>query len=177
MEPKTSVLDPQTPKSTTPADSMKEIKDVVSSEVKPLVKPLNTRKLNKGTVLMILGSFFAVSLGVLTGWFLAGTEQKSSSGPISSEISSKNGEVEEAGIADEATFRDSAEGLLKKGGIKGEGTHYLDRNLGEDKYVYLTSTVIDLDSFLDKKVTVWGETISARFAGWLMDVGKIKVVK
>jgi hypothetical protein len=49
--------------------------------------------------------------------------------------------------------------------------------LGEDKYVYLTSTVIDLQSFVGKKVKVWGETLSGLHAGWLMDVGKIKVVK
>jgi len=37
--------------------------------------------------------------------------------------------------------------------------------------------VIDLESFTGKKVKVWGETISAQKAGWLMDVGKIQVIK
>ena len=33
-----------------------------------------------------------------------------------------------------------------------------------------------VESFSGKKVMVWGETISAQKAGWLMDVGKIKVL-
>jgi hypothetical protein len=66
---------------------------------------------------------------------------------------------------------------LEEGGIDGEGTHHLVRDGGPSKSVYLTSTVIDLDSFAGKKVKVWGETISARKAGWLMDVGKIKIIE
>ncbi len=50
------------------------------------------------------------------------------------------------------------------------------REGGEDQYVYLTSTVIDLESFAGKKVQIWGETTSAQKAGWLMDVGKVKVL-
>jgi hypothetical protein len=41
----------------------------------------------------------------------------------------------------------------------------------------LTSTVIDLASFEGKKVKVWGQSLSGRKAGWLMDVGKVKVVE
>jgi len=48
---------------------------------------------------------------------------------------------------------------------------------GDSQNVYLTSTVIDLESFVGKKVEVWGETIGAREAGWLMDVGKVKVTE
>lgn len=80
-------------------------------------------------------------------------------------------------VADEAVFSDTAKGLLVEGGIKGEGTHHLDRDLGEQKYVYLTSSVIDLQSFVGKKVQVWGETLAAQNAGWLMDVGRVKVIE
>jgi hypothetical protein len=85
----------------------------------------------------------------------------------------------EAGLEDESAFTEeqSPEGILKEGGIEGEGTHHLDRGLGEDKYVYLTSTVIDLQSFVGKKVKVWGESLAGLKAGWLMDVGKIKVIE
>ena len=78
---------------------------------------------------------------------------------------------------DEKTFKDTAEGTLQEGGISGEGTHHLVRPGGDSQNVYLTSTVIDLQSFVGKKVQVWGQTVSARKAGWLMDVGKVKVLE
>ena len=140
----------------------------------PLVKPLSSKKLNKANLLVILGSFSVVVLGVITGWLLAGSGRSTSNDTGSDrQITSSKG-VEEAGIGDEGEYESSVEGILKEGGIKGEGTHYIDRELGESKYVYLTSSVIDLDSFIDKKVTVWGETISAKYASWMIDVGLVK---
>ena len=121
---------------------------------------------------MALGAFLVVLAGVGTGYFLSGR----SLGESSKEVApGAEASATEAGLSDEATFRDSAEGTLESGGVDGEGTHHLVREGGESQYVYLTSTVIDLESYVGKKVTVWGETISARKAGWLMDVGKIKV--
>ena len=113
-----------------------------------------------------------VLLGVGSGWLISGRTRGSSVTVPGAQTGPK-----EAGLADEATFRDSAEGILEEGGISGEGTHHLVRPGGESQNVYLTSTVIDLQSFAGKKVMVWGETISAKKAGWLMDVGKIKVVE
>ena len=81
------------------------------------------------------------------------------------------------GSANESDFKDSATGVLEKGGINGEGTHQLLRSGGASQTVYLTSSVLDLDEFVGSKVTVWGETFSSAKAGWLMDVGKIKVVE
>ncbi len=144
---------------------------------KPLVKPLVSPGSRKTTVLMILASFVVVLLGVATGWFLAGGNKTAISETNTSQQSSSKKEPEEAGMGDEKSYGSTTEGILKKGGIKGEGTHYIDRGLGESKYVYLTSSVADLDSFVDKKVVVWGETISAKYASWMIDVGKIKVVK
>ncbi len=126
---------------------------------KPLVKPLVSPGSRKTTVLLAGGNKTAISE--------TNTSQQSSS----------KKEPEEAGMGDEKSYGSTTEGILKKGGIKGEGTHYIDRGLGESKYVYLTSSVADLDSFVDKKVVVWGETISAKYASWMIDVGKIKVVK
>ncbi|KKQ51320.1 hypothetical protein A2865_03055 [Candidatus Woesebacteria bacterium RIFCSPHIGHO2_01_FULL_39_17] len=137
---------------------------------------------DKRVMSLVLTSFLVVLAGVGTGWLLSG-------GSFSTKLGSKEAETEaskgivtgqnEAGFTDESVFteKQSPEGILIEGGIKGEGTHHLDRGLGEDKYVYLTSTVIDLQSFVGKKVKVWGETISALQAGWLMDVGKIKVIE
>lgn len=83
----------------------------------------------------------------------------------------------EAGVDNSEAFPDSAVGVLMEGGKDGEGTHYLDRGMGADKYVYLTSTVINMQKFVGKNVEVRGQTLSARKAGWLMDVGRIKVVQ
>ena len=130
---------------------------------------------SKATLMMVLGASLVVLAGVATGWIISG--RPGISGSSKEAAPGATSSKTEAGIADEATFRDSAEGLLVEGGIEGEGTHHLDRDLGEEKYVYLTSTVIDLESFVGKKVQVWGETITGKKAGWLMDVGKVKVTE
>ena len=75
------------------------------------------------------------------------------------------------------TFSDSATGVVKKGGVNGEGTHTLDREGGADQNAALTSSVVDLDLFIDKKVEVKGETNASRKAGWFMDVGSIKILE
>lgn len=83
----------------------------------------------------------------------------------------------EIGIEDTKTFRDSATGVLREGGIDGEGTHHLEREGGASQNVYLTSSVVDLGEFVGKKVEVWGETFKGQKAGWFMDVGRLKIVE
>ncbi|KKU47543.1 MAG: hypothetical protein UX67_C0034G0008 [Candidatus Woesebacteria bacterium GW2011_GWF2_46_8] len=117
----------------------------------------------KSNLPLIVGAVLVVLAGVGTGWLLSGSR-----GGATSTVKK---------LADEATFKDTAEGVLEEGGVDGEGTHHLVRSGEASQNVYLTSTVIDLQSFVGKKVQVWGQTISAREAGWLMDVGKIKVVE
>jgi hypothetical protein len=130
---------------------------------------------SKQTTYLVLLSVVVVIAGVASGWLLSNNLQRISGGKSGKATTSKaNGDLTEAGISDESAFPDSAEGELEKGGIDGEGTHHLVREGGEARYVYLTSTVIDLESFVGKKVKVWGESIAAEHAGWLMDVGKIK---
>jgi hypothetical protein len=80
------------------------------------------------------------------------------------------------GSTDEKTFKDNAEGMLREGGVDGEGAFHLERPGGESQNVYLTSSVIDLSQFVGKKVKVWGETHSAEKAGWLMDVGRLQIL-
>lgn len=87
----------------------------------------------------------------------------------------KTGDV--FGNADEKTFRDSAEGTLQPGGIDGEGSHHIERGANKSQWVYVTSSVVDLDLFVGHRVTVWGETNSSKKAGWLMDVGRLKVLE
>lgn len=119
----------------------------------------------------ILGSFLVVLIGVGTGWLLTKNKGLSTVAP-----GAKN-TAKVAGIEDTSTFKDSAEGLLEEGGVNGEGQYHLTRSGGVSQNVYLTSTSVDLSLFVGKKVKVWGQTLSARKAGWLMDVGKISVVE
>ncbi len=75
-------------------------------------------------------------------------------------------------------FKDMAEGYLEIGGHKeGEGTHKILRPGGISQNVYLTSSITDLTQFEGMTVKVWGETFNAQKAGWLMDVGRVEVIK
>lgn len=111
--------------------------------------------------------------GVATGWGLSGRD-------LIGAGQKGVGKIEpgrEIGSKDEQTFRDKAEGVLEEGGADGEGTHHLVRSGGPSQNVYLTSSVVDLGDFVGKKVEVWGETFKGEKAGWLMDVGRIKVLE
>lgn len=125
-------------------------------------------------IIMLLA--VVVLLGVGTGYFLS----KSNVGPTSIINSggggSSLGKGTVIGSNDLETFKDSTEGLLKDGGIDGEGQFHLQRPGGESQNVYLTSSSVDLSQFTGKKIKVWGQTQKAQKAGWLMDVGRIEVL-
>ncbi|MFZ1549532.1 MAG: hypothetical protein WAT44_03660, partial [Microgenomates group bacterium] len=72
-------------------------------------------------------------------------------------------------------FPDAAMGILKEGGIDGEGSYHLERPGGKSQNVYLTSSIVDLAKFVGKKIKVQGETFSGQTAGWLMDVGYVEL--
>lgn len=72
-------------------------------------------------------------------------------------------------------YPDNAEGIMKKGGVDGEGTHHLERKGGPSQNVYITSSAVNLNQFVNKKVKVWGKTYSAQTAGWLMDIGYLEL--
>lgn len=72
-------------------------------------------------------------------------------------------------------FPDIVTGKLKKGGIESEGTHHLERKGGVSQNVYLTSSSVDLDQFINKTVMVEGKTYSAEKAGWFMEVGYLEI--
>ncbi|PIV07913.1 hypothetical protein COS52_05480 [Candidatus Roizmanbacteria bacterium CG03_land_8_20_14_0_80_39_12] len=80
-----------------------------------------------------------------------------------------------AGVMDKKTFKDSIIGLLKEGGVEGEGNFHLERPGGVSQNVYLTSTTVDLSKYIGKKVKVWGQTFQGQKAGWLMDVGLVEI--
>jgi len=114
----------------------------------------------------------AVLLGTALGFGLIKITKKGKTSSVSSVKAEKT-----VGIADKKTFKDQAEGILKEGGIDGEGSFHLERPGGESQNVYLTSTTVDLSQYIGKKVRVWGETFAAEKAGWLMDVGLLEILK
>jgi len=77
----------------------------------------------------------------------------------------------------DGVFKDAAVGVIEKNENGGEGTHRLLREGGESQTVNLTSSVVDLDEFVGYKVEVKGETFAAQKAGWLMDVGVVKILE
>jgi hypothetical protein len=76
-----------------------------------------------------------------------------------------------------AIFSDSAQGVVIAGDINGVGTHILVREGGDSQRVSLTSSTVDLDLFIDKKVLVKGQTNDSQKTGWLLDVGNIKIIQ
>jgi len=121
------------------------------------------------------GSFFIfVALATILGTFLGfGLTKIFKKTPSKTTISKSEKAV---GVADKKTFKDQVEGILREGGIDGEGNFHLERPGGESQNVYLTSTTVDLSPFVGKKVRVWGQTFSGEKAGWLMDVGLVEIL-
>ncbi|OGH08690.1 MAG: hypothetical protein A2152_00695 [Candidatus Levybacteria bacterium RBG_16_35_6] len=113
-------------------------------------------------------------LGIGTGYLLANRSKPPSVTNLPEGASVSKGTTE--GSTDTATFKDTAEGTLKEGGIDGEGAFHLERPGGESQNVYLTSSIVDLSKYTNKKIKVWGQTQKAQRAGWLMDVGKVQVL-
>lgn len=125
---------------------------------------------------LIIVGVIVVILGLVSGYFLS----KSSPKKVLNVDSTTNSAVDSANIvgsSDTKTFSDVATGKLEKGGIKGEGTHHLTRPGGISQTVYLVSSIVDLDQFDGKQVEVNGQTLKGRQAGWLMDVGRVKVLE
>lgn len=120
----------------------------------------------------------AILLGVGTGYMLGGK-----AGVLNSSQVTKTGEITSVqkgdiiGSDDTKTFKDATEGVLKPGGIEGEGQFHLVRPGGDSQNVYLVSSIVDLSKFQNRKIKVWGQTQTAQHAGWLMDVGKVEVLQ
>lgn len=117
-------------------------------------------------IILGIGSGFLIAKATLGSASLTGNEIKNSS------------QVQKGttfGSNDTSSFKDTAEGVVKNGGIEGEGQYHLERSGGESQNVYMTSSAVDLSLVVDRKVKVWGQTQKAQHAGWLMDVGRVEV--
>ncbi len=143
----------------------------------PVVPPVKELK-KKGLLLYILLAVLVVGLGVFTGSQIPkvfnkkGTVEIGRGGVVSKEEIKKDAEF---GVKDPGKA-DTAIGVVEKGGIDGEGTHKLLREGGPSQNIYITSSFLDLDSFVGLKIQIWGETMKAQKAGWLMDVIKVKII-
>lgn len=123
----------------------------------------------------VLGILFIVAVvGVGSGFALSQVSAKTGTkilpGPAGQ---APKGKI--VGSNDTKTFKDTAVGVLKNGGINGEGQYHLERDGGASQNVYMTSSIVDLSPFVGQKIKVWGETQKAQSAGWLMDVGRVEV--
>lgn len=127
--------------------------------------------LNKDLFLIAIIGIF---MGVLTSIFIFNLK---STNPSLNTISKTKKITKNAGVKDPKLFPDSTEGVLKEGGIEGEGSFHLERPGGASQNVYLTSSTIDLSQFVGKRVKVWGKTYKGEKAGWLMDVGYLEVIE
>lgn len=145
------------------------------------VLPELTEKITKPMVtgdnplrLIIMAALTAVILGLLTGYIL-------STKNTGSQISSLSLGAAKSAQQDIKTFKDFAEGTIKAKPASSdpseytEGTHLLIREGAVP--VALTSSVVDLSKYEDKKVKVYGETQKALKEGWLMDVGKVEEIQ
>ena len=119
--------------------------------------------------------FIFIALAVVLGVVIGIIPSKLNSKKSASNNSSSSTASKSVGVVDKKTFKDSVTGILREGGIDGEGNFHIERPGGDSQNAYLTSSTVDLNQFIGKKVTVWGQTFSGQKAGWLMDVGLVEV--
>ena len=157
----------------TPVDTSNMLSQNQSSDMKKNLK-----------LYLILGAI-AIVAGIGTGYGGYKLQSQTGSGAGRQNNNSEIQKVAEGtvsvgdvfGVNDTETFGDSAQGYLEAGGLDGEGSHRLLRPGGESQTVYLTSSVTDLDPLVGMEVKVHGETFKGQKAGWLMDVGRVEVLK
>ncbi len=125
--------------------------------------------------LPILIVVVVVAAGIFSGLVFS-SRAKSASQAASSALQDDKNLPPEVQKSFNQTFKDQAEGVIEKNDQDkyAQGTHKLIRPGGESQTAYLTSSVLDLDKYVGKKVKVFGETFGSSQVGWLMDVGKVE---
>ena len=148
------------------------------TQSQPLIHNFNSDSIKSAFTSKVIAILVVVVVvGILSGYLISQfgsfSAKNIKTGAISDGSSVAAGTV--IGSNDTTTFKDTAVGTLREGGIDGEGAFHLERTGGDSQNVYLTSSSVDLSKFVGKKITVWGATQKAQHAGWLMDVGRIQV--
>jgi hypothetical protein len=157
--------------------SSQDPKVAAKSVVKPLNSDTDMKKIDWTTKTFVLLAVI-ILLGIGTGY---GIYAQKIAGTV--RLAGKDVEVvktpTEEGVKDASTFKDTAMGTLgsNDGKFTDEGTHVLHQKPGDaSQDVFLTSSVVDMSKYVGKKVQVWGETYQGKKAGWLLDVGRIKLL-
>jgi hypothetical protein len=138
------------------------------------IRSFDDEKTSSGGVPMfffVLVVITMIAVGIYLGKMVGANGSYGGAGSMSAQAKkTENG----MGIQDKKRFPDQAEGLLKEGGMDGEGNFHLERPGGASQSVYLTSSIVDLSQMVGQKVRVWGQTFTGQKAGWLMDVGYVE---
>lgn len=156
---------------------MEEKRNTKPIDDAPLMHSIDNKNSSLVSMKLIVILLVVGVLGVATGYFASGTGVSAGLGDSVGSLTSSVKPGEKYGDGDPEVFTDTAEGVVRKGGIEGEGQYHLERPGGESQNVYMTSSVVDLSQFVGKDVKVWGKTFEAQTAGWLMDVGIVEVQK
>lgn len=129
-------------------------------------------------VIQLLLIIIILAIGIGTGLVL-------SSRAKSQEISKKTLPDEQQNLTPaqkqnlQTVTRDSAEGVIQKNENfeqTAQGQWKLIRPGGDSQTAYLTSSYLNLDQYVGKKVKVYGETLGSDKVGWLIDVAKVDTV-
>ena len=108
---------------------------------KGIVKEMSIKKTpsTKNIAINISVSLLVVIVGIFSGWGLSQVVSKQSSQTPEEQAMVNEEEIKPGDIYGQETngFRDSAEGVLLKGGIEGEGSHRILRPGGETQTVYI----------------------------------------
>lgn len=148
----------------------------IESESTPVMHSFAEKHTYSSTKMILILVVVAL-LGVGAGYGLSKFTEKTGTSIVPAALNPNAPQKGKSyGSGDEKTFKDTAEGIVKTGGIEGEGQYHLERPGGDSQNVYMTSSSVDLSQFIGKKVKVWGQTQKAQKAGWLMDVGKVQVL-
>ena len=156
--------------------SLVEEEQKTESEKQPLMNTFEPKEGSFLTVKLLAVLLLVAVLGVGSGYLFSKKGSVSGINLKETGTSSNVSKGKIVGSNDTKTFKDTAEGVLKAGGIDGEGQFHLQRTGGESQNVYLISSIVDLSSYVGQKIKVWGETHKAQRAGWLMDVGRLEVL-
>ena len=156
-------------------DEIPQIQDQSQNDKSAPKAPSSKGTLNR--LLPIIIVLAIVALGIASG-LIAASRQKSTTQAVAQGENQQTSKQISETLAQ--TFKDEAEGTIQKNDKLDkyvQGTHKLMRPGGESQTAYLTSSVLDLDQYIGKKVKVFGETFGSSQVGWLMDVGKVEEIK
>lgn len=151
-------------------DSSQSQQSPITSPLRPVPQRAKLLKLLPIVIIVVI-----VAFGIFSGLILSSKTKSAETGQAAVEEEELPPQQKESFTQ---TFRDQAEGVVEKNDKLdkyAQGTHRLIRPGGESQTAYLTSTVLELDEYVGKKVKVYGETFGSSQVGWLMDVGKVEI--